>query len=117
MGDGKGQPKLGQRCRHALLVLRIGEGEQERESDRFRPRGFDPGGKVFKFAGSGRAQDVAVLVGTLRHSKAQIRRHQRLDRVKEEVIELGTSLPPDLDGILKSRRRYKGYAGSLALQQ
>lgn len=55
--------------------------------------------------------------GAFFDSEAKFSGHKRLDSVEEKVVELGTRLAPDLDGVLEALRRDQSGARAFALKQ
>ena len=50
-------------------------------------------------------------------SKAKFFRYEWLDAIEEEVVELGTGLTSDFDGVFEARCRHQSRAGSFALEE
>jgi hypothetical protein len=61
------------------------------------------------------SQNLTVATRSFLHAETQVRRHERLNTVEEEVVEPGTGLPANLNDILETRCGDERHARSLAL--
>jgi hypothetical protein len=64
--------------------------------------GADRFGEVFECLRSGLLEDFSLAVGALGDSKAEVLGDQWFRPIEEEVVELGTGLAADLNGILET---------------
>ena len=61
-------------------------------------------------------EDISFAVGAFGDSEAEVRWDERLDAVKEEVVELGPRLAADFDGVFEAFRCDQRNASAFPLQ-
>ena len=71
--------------------------------------------QFFQLAGCRRLKNLAACPGALLHAEAQIGSYQRFYSIEGKIVEFGTRLPPDLDGILETAGRDQRHASAFAL--
>ena len=71
---------------------------------------------MFEFLRSGLLEDFSFAVGALCDSEAEGLRDQRFDPIEEKIVELGTGLAADLDGVFETFGCDQGNAGAFSLE-
>src|SRR5208282_5448354 len=102
MGNGERHTLVLQGRRNRHFVFWIGKRKQQRDGNCFGPSRLHSSLQIPKIGLRRLSQNLAVATRTFVYAEAQIRWNERLNPVEEEVVELGTGLPPDLDDILET---------------
>src|SRR6202795_242943 len=102
---------------YSRFVLRVGEGEEQRNSDGVwlgKPHRL-PQPRQLRVRRT--LQDPALGIRPLPNAESQFSRDERRNPIKEEIIQTRTCLPPNLDDVFKSRSCNQRNATAFSLQQ
>jgi hypothetical protein len=95
----------------------IHKGKKQAYGDGIGPAASDSSRYPLEFGSRGSKKDSARAVQPLAQPKPPRSRNERLRLLKQQIVKLRPSLPPNLQNVLKTRGRDESHAPALSLQQ
>ena len=117
VGDGdRMAPRAQAACQHSL-VRGIHEGEEQTNGHRIAAAGTNAADDAVELCGCRSQNYISVGAHALAQTQTPLARNQWRLGASEEIVELGTRLPPDLEYVLKARASDQHHFSAASLEQ